>query len=315
MIRNILAACMMALSASAAASSYLNIVVPFAPGASADVMTRMIAQQVAEDTGRNIVIENKPGGNGVIAAESVKRASNDGKTLLLANIGTNSMNEFLYDSLSYSADDFDPVVSLWRFPSILVVPASSPVTSVQELVELANKSSRGLSYGSAGTGSGGHVLAEMLRMATGANMVHVPYRGIAPAMVDLMAGRLDFLFSSYASVEKQVEAGQLRALAVASDERLPALPDLPTLKELDPKYDIVLQQWFGLAAPAGTDPATIESLQKEFAQAMQSPRIRDTLMRQGVEVYVIGPKEFGELIRSDAERLGKVIKAIGAKAE
>ncbi len=313
--RFLAAFCTMAVSYAAAASDYLTVVVPFAPGASADVTTRLVAQQVAEKTGRNIVIENRPGGNGIIAADFVKRASNDGRTLLLANIGTNAMNQALYEEISYSADDFAPVATLWRFPSILVVPASSPAQSVADLVAIANDSAKGLNFGSAGSGSGGHILGEMLRLASGANMVHVPYRGLAPALIDLMASRLDFMFSSYASVEKQIEAGQLRALAVASDERLPALPNVPTLKELDPKHDIVLQQWFGLAAPAGTDANTIAQLHEAFTTAVQTPDIQETFTRQGLEAYVISPEEFRELIAADTERLGKIVAAVGAKAD
>lgn len=302
-------------TSGAVASDHLTIVVPFAPGASADVTTRLVAQRVTANTGRNIVIDNRPGSNGIVAAEAVKRARPDGKTMLLANVGTNAMNASLYEHLSYSESDFSPITTLWRFPSVLTVPASSPAGSAAELADLARTSEQGLNFGSAGSGSGGHVLGELFRMATGADMVHVPYRGIAPAVIDLMAGRIDFLFTSYASVQKQQEAGQLRVLAVASDQRLKALPEVPTLQEAGLGDVVVLQQWFGLVAPAGVSSTVVADVQSAFADAVRDPALVETLDGQGIEAIAMSPDEFAGLIKSDVERLGRIIRAVGARAD
>lgn len=300
---------------SLASSPPLTIVVPFAPGASVDVTTRLVAQRVAGATNQTIVVDNRPGSNGIVAAEAVKRAPANGRTLLLANVGTNAINASLYERLSYSERDFAPVTTLWRFPSLLVVPATSPARTAAELVSLSRRSPQGLTFASAGAGSGAHLLGELFRLASNTRTVHVPYRGVAPALIDLMAGRIDFMFSSFASVQKQLEAGQLRALAVASTQRLQVLPDVPTLEQAGLGASIVLQQWFGLVAPAGTAPSTVASLHADFASAMRDRSIIDKLAEQGIEPVVTGPSEFATLIHSDTERLGRVVKAVGAKPD
>lgn len=300
----------------ALASEPITILVPFAPGSSADTTTRLIARQVTKNTGQAVVVDNRAGANGITAASQARRAPADGRTLILSNVGTDALNAALYEKLPYdSLKDFAPVSLLWRFPSVLAVPSNSPARTVQELVQQARATSEGLTYGSAGAGSGGHLLGEMLRIDSKAPMTHAPYRGMAPALTDLMGGRLHFVFASYAAVAKQVEGGQLRLLGVAAERRLSALPNLPTLTEAGMAGSIVLDNWFGLSAPAGTPKADVERLQKMFAEAAREPGVVAQLAEQGVEAVGSTAPEYDTVIRRDSQRLGALVKTLGIKAQ
>lgn len=300
----------------AVASEPLTIVVPFAPGSSADATTRLIARQVTKDTGQTVVVDNRAGANGITAASQARRASADGRTVILSNVGTDALNASLYEKLPYdSLKDFAPVSLLWRFPSVLAVPSVSKARNVKDLVKLARETDGGLTYGSAGAGSGGHLLGEMLRIDSKAPMTHVPYRGMSPALTDLMGGRLDFTFASYAAVAKQVESGHLRVLAVAADSRLKALPDVPTLAQEGMAASIVLDNWFGISAPMGTPAAEVERLQKAFAAAAKDPAVVAQLAEQGVEAVGSTSAEYDALIRRDSQRLATLVKKLGVKAQ
>lgn len=301
---------------TASASEVITLVVPFAPGASADATSRLVAQQITRTTGQSVVIENRPGANGVTAATFVKRAAPDGRTLYLSNIGTDAINSSLYETLPYnSLNDFAPVSLLWRFPSVLAVSGSSPVRSVADLLNLAKTLPNGLSFGSAGTGSSGHLLGEMFRAATKAPIVHIPYKGMAPAQTDLIANRLHFVFVSYGSIYKQVESGHLRIIGIAAKQRLKVLPNVPTLAEAGVSGSVLMDSWFGVSAPAGTPESVIRTLHKQFSEAVQSPQISALLAEQGTEAVGSTPAEYLAIIRSDTQRLGQLIKAVGAKAE
>ncbi len=293
----------------------ITIVVPFTPGASADNLQRIVAKRVSEMTGQIIVTESRPGGGGAIAAVAVKQALPDGHTLLQANAGTHAANAALYATLNYDPiKDFRPITLQWSFPQLLSVPADSPARSVAELVALAGSKPGGLSFGSQGTGAGGHLLGEMLKKRTGANMVHVPYRGAGPAGVDLAAGRIDFFFVAYASILPFLQSGKVRALAVTSAKRLGAAPDLPTMREAG-FADIELDAWFGLAAPAGTPDAVIGKLNTAFVQALRDPAVVKQIMDQGAEPAASTPAEFAAFIASETERVGNVVRSVGIKAE
>src|SRR6266404_1199185 len=230
----------------------ITIVIPFTPGASSDTLQRIVDKQVSENTGQTLVVESRPGGSGVIAAAVVKQATADGHTLLQANAATHASNTSLYATLPYDPiKDFRPITLMWSFPQLLAVPHDSPAKSVTDLVALAKSKPGGLSFASQGTGSGGHLLGEMFKLRTGANMVHVPYRGAAPAGIDLAAGRIDFFFVSYSSLLPFLQADKVRAIAVTSPQRLPVLPDVPTMTEAG-FAGMALDAWFGLVAPAGT---------------------------------------------------------------
>jgi tripartite-type tricarboxylate transporter receptor subunit TctC len=260
-------------------------------------------------------VESRPGGGGAIAASAVKQAPPDGHTLMQANAGSHAANVALYSTLHYDPiKDFQPVTLMWSFPQLLSVPVDSPVKSVAELVAYAKAKPGGLSFASQGSGAGGHLLGEMLKMRTGANMVHVPYRGAGPAAVDLAAGRVDFFFVSFSSVQAFLQAGKVRALAVTSAKRLPAAPDVPTMQEAG-FGGIELDAWFGLVAPAGTPEPVIAKLNGAFVKAVRDPEVVKQITEQGAEAVATTPAEFAAFIASQAEKYGKIVKSVGVKAE
>jgi tripartite-type tricarboxylate transporter receptor subunit TctC len=293
----------------------ITIVVPFPPGGSSDVVTRMVAQKVAENLKANIVIENRGGGGGVPAALATKLMAPDGYTLFLANNGLFAIMPALTADIRFDPiKDFQPITPLFSFPSILVVPSGSPARTAKELVELAKSKPGGLNYASQGVGSGGHILGEMFRLRSGAPFVHVPYRGAGPAVQDLAAGNVDLLFSSYVSAIGQVQGGKLRILGWTATKRTPALPDVPTMAEAGyPGTE--LEIWQGIVAPAGTPPAIVRKLNEEFVKAAQSPDIVRQVAAQAVDMLTSSPEEFAKLLAADIDRLGKVIRDAGIKAQ
>jgi tripartite-type tricarboxylate transporter receptor subunit TctC len=288
----------------------ITLVVPFPPGASADTLMRLVTKAVSDKTGQVFVVDNRSGAGGSVGATSVKQAAPNGHTLLQANAGSHAILTALQSDLGYDpVKDFTPITLLWNFPHMLVVPADSPAKSVKELVALAKSKSGGLSFASPGLGSGGHILGEMLKNS-GAPLVHVPYRGMAPVLPDLVAGRTDMLFGSYASVAAFVESGKLRPLALAGRERLQARSEVPTMAEAGyPEVD--LDFWFGLVAPAGTPAPTVNLLHKAFVDALTSREIVKQMSDVGVQAMTNTPAEFAALIVSDGQRLGKALQAAG----
>ncbi len=293
----------------------ITVVVPFPPGGSADPLMRMIGQKMSASIKQSIVIDNKGGGGGNIAAKAVKQAAPDGYTLFMANMSTHAVNPSLYADLGFDPiKDFQPITLLLSFPSILVVPAASPATTMAELATLAKTKPGGLSYASQGVGSGGHLLGEMLRTKVGVPMVHVPYRGAAPAVHDLIGGRVDFLFASYLSAGPSVEAGSLRILALTSQKRSATLPNVPTMAEAG-FPGIELDVWYGIMAPAGTPAPIVKFLHDEFVKAARSAEVQKMVQPQAAEIVTSTPDEFSALISADIVRLGKVVGDAGAKAE
>jgi tripartite-type tricarboxylate transporter receptor subunit TctC len=293
----------------------ITIIIPFTPGASSDTLQRLVGRKVTENTGQTLVVEARPGGGGAIAASAVKQAPPDGHTLMQANAGTHAANVALYSTLSYDPiKDFRPITLMWTFPQLLAVPVDSPVKSVAELVAYAKAKPAGLSFASQGTGAGGHLLGEMLKMRTGANMVHIPYRGAGPAAVDLAAGRVDFFFVSFSSVQAFLQAGKVRALAVTSTKRLPVMPETPTMAEAG-FGGIEIDTWFGLVAPAGTPDPVIAKLNAAFVKAMRDPEVVKQITDQGAEALATTPAEFAAFIASQTEQYGKIVKSVGVKAE
>lgn len=312
------AMCLTALTAAPAGAQAfpnkpLRIIVPFAAGANSDVIIRMIAQRVTDGGGPTVIIDNRPGGGGVIGAMAAKQAQPDGYTLFAANIATQSilpsMQELAYDPVK----DFRPITQLFYFPTYLIVPARIPANTVGELMALAKRSPDGLSFGSQGIGSTPHLLGAMLQNASGAKLVHIPYPGGGgPMNIDVTAGRLDMVFSTYASLKQQRDQGKVKFLAIASSRRSAVAPELPTLSEAG-FPGIELDSWFGLVAPAGTPDAVIAALHRLFVQAAQAPDIVGKLREQGITVATLAPRDFAALIERDAERLGKVAKAAGIR--
>jgi tripartite-type tricarboxylate transporter receptor subunit TctC len=292
----------------------ITIIVPFPPGGSSDIVMRLVAHKVSESTKQTIIIENRPGAAGNVAAVAIKNAPPDGYLLMMGHTGTHAINASLYTDLKFDpVKDFQPITALISFNNILVVPAASPAKSAADLVALAKTKPEGLSYGSQGVGTGGHLLGVLFAKQAGINLVHVPYRGIAPAVTDTVAGRVDLLFASYVSIGGHAEAGRLRMLGIASTERHPKIPDVPTMAEAG-YPDVQMGQWFGLFAPAGTPRPIVDKLNAEFVKALRSDEVKDKMLPQVVFVTPTTPEQLGDMVKRDIVRLGKVVKESGAKA-
>ena len=293
----------------------ITVVIPFTPGASSDTFQRLVAKKVSENTGQTVIIESRPGGGGSVAASAVKRALPDGHTLFQANSGTHAANVTLYSSLPYDAvKDFAPITLMWSFPSLLVVPADSPAKTVDELAAYAKTKPGGLSYGSQGNGSSGHLLGATFSRHVGAPMVHVPYRGAGPAALDVATGRIDFLWVSYASVLPHYLSGKVRVIAVTSAKRLTVVPQAPTMVEAGfPGFD--WQTWFGLLAPAGTPEPVIAKLNAAFVEAVHAPEVAKMIIDQGAEPVSNTPQEFAALIDMEIKRQGEIVTSLGIKGE
>jgi tripartite-type tricarboxylate transporter receptor subunit TctC len=292
----------------------ITILVPFPPGGSSDIVMRLVASKASEALKQPIVIENRPGAAGNVAAMAIKNATPDGYLLMLGHTGTHAINATLYTDLKFDpVKDFAPITGLVTFNNILNVPVSSPAKTPAELVAHAKTKPEGLSYGSQGVGTGGHLLGVLFAKHAGVNLVHVPYRGIAPAVTDTVAGRMDLLFAGYLSSGAHVEAGRLRLLAIAGAKRHPRLPDLPTMAEAG-YPEVQMEQWFGLFAPAKTPTAIVQKLNVEFVKALRSDEVRDKVLPQVFSVLPTTPDELGAIVARDISRLGQVVKDSGAKA-
>jgi tripartite-type tricarboxylate transporter receptor subunit TctC len=307
------------LAALAQSDSYpsrpITLLVPFPPGGSADTVIRPVAQKVADALKQPIVIDNRPGAGGNVAAIATKQAAPDGYTLFLTNMGVMSVNPMLFPDLRFDpVKDFAPITPIISFPHILVVPPDSPAKTVADLAALAKQKPGGLSFGSQGAGSGGQILGEMFRQRVGVPMVHVPFRGAAPAATEIMAGRIDFLFTSYISIGEQAKAGKLRMIAIGGKSRTAAAPGVPTVAEAGfPGLD--LEMWHGMVAPAGTPAGIVKRLNEEFIKAARGDDITRITAPQATDVVLTSPEEFAKLIAADTERLAKVIREAGIKAQ
>jgi tripartite-type tricarboxylate transporter receptor subunit TctC len=288
----------------------ITVAVGLPAGGGVDVSMRRYAEVVGRSLGQRIVIENRPGGGGVVAAMAVKQARPDGYTLLLANSGTHATLQWLQELAYDPVKDFTPVSALFYFSSFMTVPARIPATTVGEFVALARATPGGLTYGSQGVGSNGYLLGTMLKIASGAPLVHVPYPGGSPMNMDTVLGRLDSSFSTFNFMNEYRKAGKVKFLAVALSERSPRVPEVPTMAEAGfPGIDFTT--WFGLVAPAGTPADVVRKLNEEFVKAAHDPELVGRLDQQGIEPKAGSPDDFAALMRTDTERIGKVIKSIG----
>jgi tripartite-type tricarboxylate transporter receptor subunit TctC len=293
----------------------ITIIVPFTPGGSADVLMRLVGQKLSESVKQTVLLDNRPGGGGNVGALAVKLAPPDGYMLFMAHTGTHAVNVTLYPDLKFDPiKDFQPITPLISFPSILVVPATSPAKTLAEFVAVAKTRRGGLSYASQGVGSSGHLMGEMFSRDVGAAMVHVPYRGVAPAITDLIAGRVDFLFSSPISAFAYVQDGRLRTLAITSEARSAIFPDVATMTELG-YPNLQVQTWFGIVGPAAMPAPIVKKLHAEFVKAAHSEAVTHMLVSQATEVFTSTPEEFRALMARDIVRLGKVVRESGARAE
>jgi putative tricarboxylic transport membrane protein len=296
-------------------SQTIRLLVPFAPGGGMETAVRTVVQKINESGWPQLIVENRPGGAGTIAALATKQAAPDGATLMLIALSTHAINVAILPDLKYDPiRDFTPIVPLFSYPSVVAVPASSPATSLAELVALAKRKPGGISYASPGIGTVGHILGLMFANAAKAPMVHVPYRGGGPVMIDLLAGRIDFIIQNPSNILPNVESGQLRLLAVTSKRRLQGLPDVPTMTELG-YPDVDLDGWFGIAGPAGLPDSIVAAVHDKFADVLTAPGLRRQLEEQGWVVDPLSPPQFRELIKSDIIRLGRLLKESGANLQ
>jgi tripartite-type tricarboxylate transporter receptor subunit TctC len=292
----------------------VRIVVSFAPGGVHDTLTRLLATRLTPALGQAIVIENRGGANGNIAAESVAKSAPDGYTFLVASEAM-ATNASLYGNLGYDPyKDLAPVAKLADYPIALVAHATLAANSVQELVALAKAHPGAITYGSAGIGASGHLAAELFSSIAGIEMVHVPYKGGAPALADLMAGRIQVMFLSVQLSAPQVKNGRLKALAIAGRKRAAQLPDVPTTAELGyPQFEALL--FSGMFAPVATPPAVIERMSAELVKTLRTPEMQDHLLQIGAVSEPASPREFASILRLEGERWGRVIRERNIHAE
>jgi tripartite-type tricarboxylate transporter receptor subunit TctC len=305
--------------ASAGAQEYpsrpVTLVVPVPPGGAADFIGRNIGAKLADALGQPVVIANRGGAGGTIATAGVAKAEADGYTLLLASITTHGIGPHLYSNLPYDpAKDFAPVIFLANFPLIMTVNADLPARSVADVIALAKARPGGLAFASSGNGGAPHLAAELLKSLTGADLLHVPYRGSGPAVIDVVAGRVAIMFDGAPSLLPFILADKLRPLAAASLTRNPLLPQLPTFAELGyGGMDISL--WFGIVVPAATPPPIIGRLNAELARILAAPGIRKSFTDQGAELGGGTPETFGVFMRKESARWRAVVKQAGIKPE
>jgi tripartite-type tricarboxylate transporter receptor subunit TctC len=291
----------------------VRVIVGFPPGATADTTARMMGQWLADRLGQPFVIENRPGAGTNIAAELVVRAPSDGYTLLLLT-AANAINATMYEKLSFDfIRDIVPVAGITREPLIMQVNPSLPVKTVPEFIAYAKANLGKINMASAGNGTGPHVAGELFKMMTGVDMIHVPYRGTAPALTDLLGGQVHVMFAPMSASIEHIRAGKLRALAIASAMRSLALPDIPTLGDVVPGYEASV--WVGLGAPKGTPAGIVDQLNETINAGLADPKIKARLADLGGTPLVGSPADFGKLIADDTEKWARVIRAGNIKAE
>ena len=297
-----------AASAQAYPSKPIRWLVPYPAGGGADFLARTIGQQLSTQIGQPVVIENKPGGNTAIAASEVARAPADGYTVLSADNGTMVFNTALYGKLSYNPDkDLTPVTLMGRFPMILVVGPGSDAKDAKDFIAKAKAAPGKISYGSAGAGSPHHLAMELLKTRTGLHMVHIPYRGAAPALGDLAGGQIPVMMVDMAAGAGFIKSGKIRPLAVANDKRLPQLPDVPTFAELGMK-GVEAAALVGLVAPAALPADVKATLQKQVAAAIEQPAVKQKLIEFGVEPVGSSSQAYADLLKAENTRWHKLIK-------
>ena len=293
----------------------VRIVVPFPPGGTSDILARTIGPRLSTEWGQPVVVDNRPGAAGNIAAEHVARAPGDGYTLFITTVGIHAIHPSLYSKLPFDPlRDFTPVTNLVMLPSVLAVHPSIPVRSVKELIALAKKRPGDLSYSSAGSGSQPHLTAELFKTMTGVDLLHVPYKGAAQQLTDLVAGHVALTFATAPSAVPFIKGGQMRAIGVSSGKRASALPDVPTIAEAGvPGYEAV--GWNGMVAPANLPAPVLEKVNATVVKAFNLPEVRNRMISLAAEPVTTTPAQFGAYIKAEIAKWAKVVKASGARLD
>lgn len=305
----------MTLTGVGAQPKTTRIVVSFTAGGPVDAVARTLSEQLGKELGRTIIIDNKPGANGAIGAVDVMKAAPDGSTLWFTSVGAASINSSLYEKLPYDMQrDFAPLALVVNNVELLVTQQSNPVKDAAEFVAATKKRADPTPMGSSGTGSIPHLAIEQLSDATGAKLLHVPYKGAAPAIADLMGGQISGFFGDVPGLLSQVQGGRLKALGVASSKRHPSLPDVKTLEEQGIK-GVDTNNWYALFAPAKTPPDVIEALNKALRNTMATPAVREKLLKSGTEPAPSTPQELATIQKRDTEKWAKLIRTKNIKAD
>ena len=306
-----------AVSRIASAQTYptrpVRLIVPFAPAGASDIIARIIGPALSERLGQQIVIENRPGAGGNIGTESVVRAAPDGYTLLVVG-GFNAINATLYDKLNFVfSRDIAPVASIARMPNVMEVNPSFPATTVPEFIAYAKANPDKINFASGGTGSPTHLTGELFKMMTGIKMVHLPYRGAGPALIDLLGGQVEVMFATLPSSIGYIRGGKLRALAVTPAARSEVMPDVPSVGEFVPGYDA--GDWYGIGAPKSTPTEIVDMLNKQINATIADPKMKARLVDLGMTPVISDVPGFGRFIADEAEKWSKVVRFSGAKPD
>jgi len=293
----------------------VRLIAPFPAGGLADVLARAVGDELSRSLGQPVIVENRAGAGGNVGAEIVARATPDGYTLMMSSAGILTANQFLYVKMPFDPEkDFVPVSNVADMPMLVVVSPKVEAKTLGELVAFARANPNKLNFGSPGVGTTGHLGLALFMYAAKIKLTHVPYRGAAPAITDLLAGQIDGVVDNPPTVLPHIEAGKLRPLAVAAKSRMPLLPDLPTADEAGvPGYEA--SSWFGIVAPAGTPPAIVARLQQDIATALKQPNVQQRFAKSGARLLGNTPEEFAQQIRQDRQMWGEVINAAGIRAE
>jgi len=293
----------------------IRFIVPYPPGGSADILARGIGQKAGEGLGQTLVVENRPGAGTAIGAEALAKSAPDGYAVMLGTVSSHAINPALNPKLPFDpVKDFTPVSLVASIPFAMIVHPSVAAKNVQEFVALARSKPGALNYSSAGNGTSNHLAGELLKSMAGIDIVHIPYKGSAPALTDLLAGQVALMFDLVLTAAPHVRSGAARGLAVTGTKRSSVLPDLPTVAESGvPGYEV--SAWFGIFAPAGVPQPVVQRLNAEFVRAMQQPDLRQRLASQGAEPLTSTPAEFAAYLRSEIDKWGKVVKVSGMKVD
>jgi tripartite-type tricarboxylate transporter receptor subunit TctC len=309
------AACMWAHAATAQTypSRQITLVVPFPPGSTTDLVGRILSEELAKSTGQNVVVDNRGGAGGTIGTEAVARAAADGYTLLMGTIGTHSINPAVYAKINYDPiADFSPIIQFGSAPNVLVVNPSLPIKDVKDLVAYIRANPGKVNYGSSGNGTSNHLSGAMFIARNGLTAQHLPYRGGAQAITDLLRGEVHFMFYHYLPLLGHIKEGKLRAIAITSAGRIDALPDVPVMKEAG-MSDFEVSAWFGVWAPAQTPPDVVGKLNTIIAGIINSPAVKKSLEAQGIDPVNGSPKDLLELNKKELARWSKAVADAGAK--
>lgn len=318
-LRSVIALALGSIAFYSAAQNFpakpVRIVAPFAPGSTIDIIGRIIAPRLSEALGQPVLVDNRAGAGGAVGMDNVAKAAPDGHSLGIGALGPLAMNPALYPKTPFDpVRDFAPVTLLATGPVVIAIHPSVPAKTVKELVEIAKRNPGKLDFGSPGVGSSPHLAGELFKMLTGTNIVHVPYKGNAEALTDLISGRVSIVFTGVPPVVPLVKAGRVRLIATTGKARIPSLPDVPTIAEAGlPGAQVLI--WYGLVAPAATPRDVVVRLNREVLKIMQSPDIREKFSQQGIDPETSTPEEFAKLIRDEYARWTKVIRASGIKLE